>query len=174
MAIGFPHDWARLGREGLVVEFITTDGSVWVGNFRPGLDGVDDIRWHPNERQVLAATAGALWCVNPENRSAEEIAPAILDIWEIGESGDLLFNNQGLAFVRLGRSGVIWHTKRISWDGFWKVCLEGDHLLGEAWSPHEDNWLPFRVDLGNGRVDGGSYTGSEMHFAYLQADTGPR
>ena len=122
----------------------------------------------------MVAAAGALWYVSPESRLAAEIAPAILDIWEIVESGDLLFNDQGLTFARLGRLGVIWHTERISWDGFQKVRLESDHLLGEAWSPHEERWYPFRVDLAKGQVDGGSYNGPEMRFTYLQANTGAR
>jgi len=171
MALGFPHEWTSLGREGLVVEFATTDGAVWVGNFRPGLGGLDDVRWHPDGRQVLVASAGALWCVNPESRMAEEIAPAILDIWEMDESGDLLFNDQGVAFFRLGRSGIVWHTQRISYDGFQKVHFEADQLVGDAWSPIEDRWLPFSVDLTTGRVDGGSYTGPEMTFDYLQPET---
>ncbi len=169
MAIGFPHEWASLGREGLAVEFVTAKG-VWVGNFRPGLGGVDDVRLHPDEQHVLVVSAGALWCVNPESHMAEEVAPAILEIWEMGESRDLVFNDQGLAFVRLGRSGVVWHTRRISWDGFQKVHLESERLVGEVWSPFEDRWLPFSVDLTTGQVDGGSYTGPAMHFCYLQPE----
>jgi hypothetical protein len=123
MAAGFPEEWAHLGREGLVVEFAGTGGATWVGNFRPGLGGLDDVRWHPNGMQVLVASAGALWCVNPDSRAAEELAPAVFKIWEL-ENGDLLIDDQGLAFVRLGRSGVVWRTQRISWDGFQNVCLE--------------------------------------------------
>lgn len=158
MATGFPEEWARLGREGLVVEFAGTDGPAWVGNFRPGLGGLDDVRWHPDGEHVLVSSAGALWCVDPDSRAAEELAPAVFDILEL-ESGDLLLDDQGLAFVRIGRAGIVWRTQRISWDGFQGVRLEAGQLIGEAWSPIEDRWLPFTVDLETGRVDGGSYTG---------------
>lgn len=166
MATGFPKEWARLGREGFVVEFARTDGTTWVGNFRPGLGGLDAVRWHPNGEQVLVASAGALWCVDPDSGAAEEIAPAIFNIWEL-DSGDLLIEDQGLAFVRLGGSGVVWHTKRISWDGFKNLQLDTKQIAGEAWSLG-DSWLPFSVDLETGRVDGGSYTGPEITFDYLQ------
>jgi hypothetical protein len=169
IATGFPEEWARLGREGLVVEFTGIDGTSWVGNFRPGLGGLDAVRWHPNGSQVLVASAGALWCVDPDCRVAKEIAPDVFNTWEL-ENGDLLIDDQGLAFVRLGRSGVVWHTQRISWDGFQNVHLEAKQVSGEAWSPIEDQWLPFCVDLETGRVDGGSYTGPEMHFDYLQSE----
>lgn len=168
-ATGFPEEWALLGREGLVVEFAGASGTTWVGNFRPGLGGLDAVRWHPNGTQVLVASAGALWCVDPESRVAEELAPAVFDTWDLG-NGDLLFDDQGLAFVRLGRTGVVWHTQRISWDGFQNVHLEAKRIAGEAWSPIEDRWLPFSVDLETGHVDGGSYNGPEMHFDYLRAE----
>src|SRR5688500_13971183 len=87
MATGFPDEWARLGREGLVVSFAGTDSTVWVGNFRPGLGGLDDVRWHPNGEKVLVASAGALWCVDPDSRTGKAIAPAVLDMWELDESG---------------------------------------------------------------------------------------
>jgi hypothetical protein len=169
MATGFPEEWARLGREGLVVEFVGGDGATWVGNFRPGLDGLDDVRWHPNGKQVLICSAGALWCADPASRAAKEIAHAIFNIWEL-ESGDLLLDNQGLAFLRLGRVGVVWQTHRVSWDGFQNMRLDAEQLVGEAWSPIEDRWLPFSVHLHTGRVDGGSYTGPKMHFDYLQGE----
>jgi hypothetical protein len=164
-AIGFPPQWGTLGREGLVVEFTAEGGKSWVGNFRPGLGGLDDVRLHPNEHDFLVTSSGALWQVNPQAVSAEEIAAAVTDEWQLDESVDLLFNDQGVAFLRLGPSGVVWHTLRISWDGFREIRFESEALIGEAWSPIEDDWLPFTVDLKTGQVDGGSYSGPEMHMA---------
>jgi hypothetical protein len=169
MATGFPEEWARRGREGIVVEFTGKDGIPWVANFRPGLDGLDDVRWHPNRQQVLVVSAGAMWCIDPDSRVGKEIAPAVFRIWQL-ECGDLLIDKQGLSYARLGGSGVVWHTPRISWDGFQNVRFKAGQLTAEAWSPLEDQWLPFRVDLEIGRVEGGSYNGPKMHFEYLQPD----
>jgi hypothetical protein len=83
-----------------------------------------------NEWEVLVTSSGALWKVDPETRAAEEIASAILGVVTLHGSTDLLFNDQGLTFIRLGRTGVIWHTRRISWDGFDKLRFEGGNLIG--------------------------------------------
>lgn len=167
MAVGFPDDWASRGSEGLVVEFAGAGGTKWIGNFRPGIGGLDAVRLHPNGTLVLVASAGALWCVDPDSRSAEEVAPAVFEIWEL-ESGDLILDDQGLSLVRLGRAGVAWHTRRISFDGFRRIKIKAEHLDGESWSPIENCWLSFSVDLLTGRVAGGSYNGPEMHFDYLR------
>jgi hypothetical protein len=46
----------------------------------------------------------------------------------------------------------------ISVDGFDKLRFEVKRLIGEAWSPIEDRWLPFSVDLHTGFVDGCGYS----------------
>jgi hypothetical protein len=97
IATGFPHEWSSVGQEGIVVEFTTASG-ICIGNFRHGAGGLDEVQSHPDKQHVLVFSSGALWCVNPESRTAEEIANSILDIWYIGESGDLLLNDQGLSF----------------------------------------------------------------------------
>lgn len=158
MAIGFPKEWARFGSEGIVVEFCLADGTSWVGNFSKGLGGLVDVRWHPNQEHVLVVARGALWCVDPVARTADELVPAIFDIHEL-ETGDLILDCQGLAFMRIGPAGIVWQTRRISWDGFRNVRIEGGRIFGESWSL--DHWLPFSVDLGSGKVDGGCNTGPE-------------
>jgi hypothetical protein len=40
-------------------------------------------------------------------------------------------------------------------DGFRRLRLEGEHLTGEAWSPIEDGWVPFTLDVRTGRAEGG-------------------
>jgi hypothetical protein len=157
-AIAFPSEWGSRGHEGLVVEFVDTAGGAWVGNFCPGFGGIDDVRAHPNERDVLVISHGALWSVNPETRKADKIAPAVFGVWQLSDPERLVFNNQGLAFVCIGRTGVVWQTRRISWDGFDKLRFEADRLIGRAWSPIGDRWLPFSVDLKTGLVEGGSYS----------------
>jgi hypothetical protein len=170
MAIGFPQEWGSRGREGLVVRFTMAEGATWVGNFRPGIGGLDDVRSHPDGRQVLVFSAGALWCVDPESRTADEIEPAVFSVWEIDGFSDLLLDNQGLTLARLGPSGVVWSTRRISWDGFRNVRFEAGRLVGEAWTFDGDRWLPFSVALEDGQVDGGSYTGPEMRLDHPQAE----
>jgi len=57
----------------------------------------------------------------------------------------------------LYRNGkIIWRTRRLSWDGFRNVVVQGQILIGEAWM-FDDTWHPFVVDLSSGTASGGSY-----------------
>ena len=161
-----PTQWGAGAREGLVVEFAAGDADAWVGNFEPGPGGVDDVLSHPNGRDVLVISKGSLWIVNPESRTADEVASAVFDVWPVTNPDGYLLNNRGLGFLRLAADGVIWKSRRISWDGFSDLRLEGERLTGKAWSPVEGTWLPFELDVRSGSVEGGSYTGPEMELGY--------
>lgn len=102
-----------------------------------------------------------MFCVDPAARTAVELGQPIFGIWPLPEANDLILSRQDIAFLRIGAGGVVWHTRRVSWDGFRDVRIERLTLTGEAWSPIEDRWLPFSVDLRTGRAEGGSYTGPE-------------
>jgi hypothetical protein len=52
---------------GTVVEFNSEEG-VWVGNFQPGLGGLQFAGLHPNGLDVVVIAAGDLWIVNPRKR----------------------------------------------------------------------------------------------------------
>ena len=164
VAVTFPPQWGAGAREGLVVEFARDAGGRWVGNFQPGIGGVDDVRSHPNGRDVLVISNGSLWIVNPVTRTADEVASAVFDVWAVTDPDGYLLNNQGLGFLRLSADGVLWRSRRISWDGFSDLRFEGDRLVGKAWSPVEDAWLPFELDVQSGKVEGGSYTGPAMEL----------
>lgn len=166
IATTVPPNWGAGAREGLVVEFAASDGNIWVGNFQQGIGGVDDVLSHPNGRDVLVISNGLLWIVNPATHTAEEVASAVFDVWPVTNPDGYLLNNQGLGFLRLSANGVMWKSRRISWDGFSDLRLEGERLTGKAWSPVEDAWLPFELDVRTGRADGGSYTGPEMELGY--------
>jgi len=60
-------------------------------------------------------------------------------------------------FEALGVEGVLWRSRRVSWDGMRDFRREGFVLRGEAWEP-SDRWYPFEVDLRSGNVAGGSYS----------------
>jgi hypothetical protein len=113
---------------------------------------------HPNEREVIVIASGNLWIVDPESRRAEELLVAVDSLFEVQapEGRALILGEQGLALVRLGSEGLVWHTRRLSWDGFDQLEIRGAELTGLAWEP-SDRWYPFKVDLRTGRSWGGSY-----------------
>jgi hypothetical protein len=155
-ATAFPDEWGRLGREGIVVEF-KMEAETWVGNFQPGLGGILLVDVHPNKQDVVVIAAGDLWVVHPHIRSAERLLPAIDAALEVRDPDGWVFSRQGLALARLGAEGLIWHTRRLSWDGFDQLSIVDAEVRGLAWSPGDDQWHPFRVDLATGVSEGGSY-----------------
>ncbi len=139
-AIALPGEWGRLGREGIVVEFRTEAGT-WVGNFQPGLGGLQLAGLHPNKRDAVVIAAGDLWVIDPGVRTAERLLPAIDAALEVRDPDG---------------KGLLWHTRRLSWDGFDQLSIGNGEVKGLAWSPIDDQWYPFRVDLDTGRSTGGS------------------
>jgi len=162
MALTFPANWGQGAREGLVVEFQRSNESVWVGNFAPGLGGIDEVLAHPNGADVLVVSSGDLWRVNPRTQDAIWLASAVFGSWVISGPPRLVFSDQDVAFLCVGAEALLWATPRISWDGFRGIQVDHEVLRGEAWSPVDDNWSFFRVKLADGSVVGGSYTGPEM------------
>ena len=160
MATAFPSEWGRLGREGIVVEF-KTEGSTWVANFQPGLGGLNFAQVHPNGRDAVVVASGDLWVVNPVQRSAERLLPALNAALEVRDPDGWVFSRQGLALARFGPEGLVWHTRRLSWDGFDQLSIVHGQVTGLAWSPMDDHWYPFQVDLFTGRSTGGSFSDAD-------------
>jgi hypothetical protein len=79
-------------------------------------------------------------------------------LWQLDDSDDLILSCSGLHFVRLGQNGVLWHTRRLSWDGFVEVRLTRESIEGMACYPQREEPKAFRVDLQTGRSSGGSYS----------------
>ena len=154
MASAYPPEW--VGREGTVVEFRSKAGA-WIGNFKPGVDGLEFAGQHPDGRHAVVIASGDLWIVDPDDRSAELLLSAIEAALDVQDPDGWIFSRQGLALARLGPTGLIWHTRRLSWDGFDQLTIVGNEIKGLAWSPLEDQWLPFRVDIRTGISQGGSF-----------------
>jgi hypothetical protein len=160
MATPIPPEWGRLGRQGLVVEFAASQDDRWTANFQPGLAGLNEVLTHPNQRDVLVFSAGDAWSVDPVSRETSLVAVAIDACWTVADG--LVLSRQSLAFLRLGASGVVWHTRRLSWDGFDDVTLDGRQLTALAWSPLTESWSPCSVDLHTGASHGGTYSHDDV------------
>jgi hypothetical protein len=56
-----------------------------------------------------------------------------------------------------GRSGKLWQTGRLSWDGLRITAVHGETLLGLGWDMTTDRELEFKVNLKTGEHWGGGY-----------------
>jgi hypothetical protein len=169
LATAFPAEWGRFGREGTVVEF-KTDAAEWVGNFRPGLGGIELANVHPNKRDAVVVAGGDLWVVDPARRTAELLLPAIDAATEVEDPHGWVFSRQGLALARFWAKGILWHTRRLSWDGFDQLAIVDGEVRGLAFDPMTNDWIPFRVDVHTGRSTGGSYSMEDTDAWEILAD----
>lgn len=90
-----------------------------------------------------------------DSQSWGHFGGSIEHVFEVKELNALLFGN-GLWFELLGADGMIWKSRRISWDGMCDLDVNGLALIGKAWSP-DGRWCEFQLDLTDGSVEGGSY-----------------
>ena len=162
----FPEGWGHGAREGLVVEFTRNDGGAWVGNFQRGYRANRDVRLHPNGSDVLVTSDGPLWHVQVERQTAAQHAHDVLGVWDVSDPAGVLYDDNGIEFVFFGADGRQWHSRRVSFDGFDKIRIDGPYLTGLSWSPVADEWIPFNIDLNTGRVEGGSYVAAAASDEY--------
>ena len=89
----------RTLKPGTVVEF-TVEADTWVGSFpiRPHRAQLAEL--HPNGRDVMVIATGDLWVINPVQRSAERLLPAIEAALQVRDADRWIFNRQGIALAR--------------------------------------------------------------------------
>jgi len=56
-----------------------------------------------------------------------------------------------------GRGGLVWTTKRLSWDGMQLGEVRDGVLHGTGWNMRTDKDAPFEVDLATGEHTGGGF-----------------
>jgi hypothetical protein len=147
-AMSFSFTGKELYSEGLVIRFTTNDGTSWIGNFQRGGMGYDYINHHPNGKNALIIASGQGYIVDPVDRHLVGLlGGGIVDLFSHPSRHAVVLNQQNLSFAAIDATGQIWQSRRISWDGFRFLQTVGTKLSGEAWSPHNDEWHAFVLDL---------------------------
>jgi hypothetical protein len=142
-------------REGFVVEFSPAEGQRWVGNFQPGLTGFSGVFHEPGTERLVVTASGKGYVIEPATRQCvREFGRQVEEVLAVPE-GTLIFSN-GLWLEALGPRGLVWKSRRLSWDGIDRLRLEGDRIEGLGLDVINDKWLPFSVDLTNGEASGGA------------------
>ena len=170
-AINFTIRGEREHREGLVVRFYPRQSEPWTGNFIGGMTTCTAVLEHPNKTDVIVIAQGEACIVDPDNRAIRvRIAGDVVQVIHARSLGLLVF--QGMTdfkAIRADNSG--WRSPRISWDGFRNIKVRDSELFGEAYTPVQDGWVPFKLDLLTGHCADGIYE-SEMARA-VRASAGP-
>ena len=156
--VNFSATGAGIHSEGLVVCFHPGTSCEWVGNFQRGSTICDAVVHHPDGKNTLVVAGGQAYVVDAHSREAVSFEGVIAQIFSLKHPDRIIIDSQGLALVALCHSGLLWHTRRISWDGIRNIRIEGNSLQGEA-SGVDDRWHQFEVNLITGVSTGGSYDG---------------
>jgi hypothetical protein len=144
--------------EGLVIRFYPRDSESWVGNFLGAkLTKYSAALEHPNGSDVIVVAQGEASIVDPDARSIRQyIAGNVENIIRVPSLGSILIQNM-IDFIALKSDNTSWRSERISWDGFRNIEVSGTDLLGDAYTPIEDAWVPFKLDLLTGHYPDAVY-----------------
>lgn len=153
----FPSSGYGAHREGTVVEFEDKDGNKWIGNFQPGLNAYNAVFDTFGADRPIVIAGGSGYVVDvPSHKVIEEFGGAI--DWALEWHGRLVLAD-GIGFVARNRDGVVWKSDRVSWDGMRDLSHDGGRVRGFAYSPLDDDYHSFDLDLETGNFSGGSYNG---------------
>ena len=157
MAVPFPGDGKHAHREGLVVQFEPYNKDPWIGNFQRGSYSLDIAILHPDKQHVVVIAGGNGYVVDPDIPTTVERMRGYVTYLEALPHLDAVLFGNDLSFEAWKASGPWWSSKRIAWDGMRALNIQGDELIGEAYSPVDDHWHPFKLDLLTGTCNTSTY-----------------
>lgn len=157
MAVSFTIHGAREHREGLIVRFYPRVSEPWIGNFLGGMTACTIVLDHPNKTDVIVVAQGNACVVDPESRTVRDrIAWDIEEVIPLASLGSVIFRGvTDFTAIKADNSG--WRSPRVSWDGLRNIEVHETKLLGEAYTPIADEWVPFKLDLLTGHCLDGIY-----------------
>jgi len=157
MAVSFTNNGAREHREGLVVRFYPRESEPWVGNFLGGETACTVALDHPNGTDVIVVANGEACVIDPQNQAVRDrIAANIEDVIPLPSLESVIFRGlTDFTAVKADNSG--WRSPRSSWDGLRNIEVHETELLGEAYTPVANAWVPFKLDLLTGYCPDGIY-----------------
>ncbi len=145
--------------EGVVLRMYPAHGEPWVANLKPGLTSFTAAFDVPEHNRVVVIAGGEGYVLDPARQQS---------LFDFGGQIEqaLVVEDQALVFVDLVRltvlflrTGELWASERISWDGFREVRTEGLNIHGESWQPdkHDGRWVAFSFNIETRRSSGGSF-----------------
>jgi hypothetical protein len=106
----------------------------------------------PNPDWLCAVAGGYAYMINTQSPlEFEQISyrPA-LDVRSLVEQGLLLFSGHH-SLLAWSKSGVTWHSERLSSEGVEILSIDGTLLTGKGWDMMTDRDMEFTIDLQSGK-----------------------
>jgi len=147
------------GGDGHVVRVRPHGAEPWVGTFtfgRVSPNGKNGLFTWPDPNCLCVVSVGDGYIVRVDAPTDFQVVRArpILDVRPILAKRIVVFANF-TELVAYGRSGVLWRTGRLSWEGIDVARVTDTHIEGTVWDPRSDAKVEFIVDLETGRHQGG-------------------
>jgi hypothetical protein len=112
---------------------------------------------HPNGSDVIVVADGEAHIVAPRSRELRDrFGDDIEAVTPLPALRSVLFRRL-THFEIIAADNSRWCSERISWDGFRNVDLRGTVIAGEAWTPVDEAWVPFTLDLATRQVRNAIY-----------------
>jgi hypothetical protein len=145
--------------EGYIVKFKKSDGEEWVANFRQGWTNYNNIFDLPELNLIVVFAGGQGYIMNPEEQKPKmTFGLTIKDVIQKEDRG--LICSDGIHILLLdNKTGEIWKSDRISWDGIKDLKLVDNKISGQTYDPTNSNqhWSDFELDLETKEIKGGSF-----------------
>ncbi len=144
--------------EGYVVRFFKNDGTDWVANFQPGWTDFNGVYDYADTDIIIVIARGQGYVMNPNETKAKDIFGLTIKSLLVGTDKSLICAND-TDIIIVSKTGEVWYTERISWDGIKDLTLQNEIVTGLSFDPMNDEnpWVPFQINIQTREIIGGSY-----------------
>ncbi|MEI6316211.1 MAG: hypothetical protein WCO65_00600 [bacterium] len=149
--------------EGYVVKLFKEDGDFWIANFKWGLSNFEAVYEYPEQNLILIFAGGRGYLMNPNETTPVKIFDHdCMNAIKIEDGRLVLYGPCEVQIIETNWDS--WMSKRISWDGFENVVVDGDLIKGLSFNAvggKDNEWVPFSVNMKTKEITGGGYQNLE-------------
>lgn len=155
-----PNQYGEQSRSDLVIKFFPENSKPWVGvlsfdNVLPS--GKTIFLEGPGQHKLSVICKGSAFIVdvnNPESVTNVKCCP-IRGAFHIKSSNILIFHDDTEVFA-YDENGLLWITKRLSWDGIKIKKIDEYRIYGTSWDSPKNKYVDFSINISTGKHIGGA------------------
>lgn len=141
----------------LQFEITNAAGRVWIGRACAGVGGLSGVFATPAPNVVCVVAAGdGFWIPTDHPESYQVVSCDPVKLIARVPARDLIICADFTGIAAYGPTGRCWMTKQLSWDGIDISEVTSLLIRGLAWDAPKERHVEFEVELGSGKVRGGS------------------
>jgi len=159
MYVPISQDGIPFYSEGYVVRFYKSDGTSWVANFKSGWTNFSGIYDFPEFKRTVVFAFGQCYIMaDDEQTPVKAFGVGFTNVYKAHDKILIAPDQTDFTVIEIG-SDNIWHSERISWDGFAELKFDGDFITGLAFEPTSDDgeWKSFSFNYRTKEIIGGTY-----------------